>query len=102
MHATGRAAWIRSDAALKAARDGRTAALTLTDLPPEPPVFQDAQAVQQHPALQPHLCAPDADALTDWADSLTGQFDASGCRMDWPATAAPLLAALGSRHRHRL
>jgi hypothetical protein len=36
------------DAALAEARDGRTAALSdPTDLPPEPPVFQDAQAVQQ-------------------------------------------------------
>jgi hypothetical protein len=68
----------RIDAALaEAARDGRTAALvTLTDLPPEPPVFQDAQAVQQRiSALQPHPYAPDGDALTDWADNLTGRFD---------------------------
>jgi hypothetical protein len=68
----------RIDAALtEAARDGRTAALVaLTDLPPEPPVFQDAQAVRQRiPALQPHPYAPDSDALTHWADSLTGQFD---------------------------
>jgi hypothetical protein len=68
----------RIDAALaEAARDGRTAALvTLTDLPPEPPVFQDAQAVQQRiSALQPHPYAPDSDALTDWAENLTGRFD---------------------------
>ncbi|AGI66399.1 hypothetical protein OAN307_c06720 [Octadecabacter antarcticus 307] len=68
----------RIDAALaEAARDGRTAALvTLTDLPPGSPVFQDAQAVQQRlPALQPRPYAPDADALNDWADSLIGQFD---------------------------
>jgi hypothetical protein len=68
----------RIDAALtEAARDGRTAALVaLTGLPPEPPVFQDAQAVRQRiPALQPHPYAPDSDALTHWADSLTGQFD---------------------------
>jgi hypothetical protein len=68
----------RIDAALsEAARDGRTAALvTLTDLPPEPPVFQDAQAVQQRIAnLKPHPYAPDVDAVTAWADSLTGNFD---------------------------
>jgi hypothetical protein len=90
----------RIDAALaEAARDGRTAALvTLTDLPPEPPVFQDAQAVQQRiPALQPHPYAPDGAALTDWADSLTGQFDtfwmSDGLARD---SRAALLAALES------
>ncbi|MBU2994321.1 DUF4159 domain-containing protein [Octadecabacter sp. 1_MG-2023] len=68
----------RVDAALaEAARDGRTAALvTLTDLPPEPPVFQDAQAVQQRlPNVMPRPFAPDAEALIVWADSLTGAFD---------------------------
>ena len=68
----------RIDAALaEAARDGRTAALvTLTDLPPDAPVFQDAQAVQQRiPSLMPHPFSPDADSLTTWADSLTGSFD---------------------------
>ncbi|SMX43730.1 DUF4159 domain-containing protein [Octadecabacter ascidiaceicola] len=68
----------RIDAALaEAARDGRPAALvTLTDLPPEAPVFQDAQAVQQRiPALTPHPFTPDADAITKWAESLTGSFD---------------------------
>ncbi len=68
----------RIDAVLaEAARDGRTAALvSLTDLPPDPPVFQDAQAVQQRlPSLQPQPYAPDADALSAWADSLTGSFD---------------------------
>ncbi len=68
----------RIDAALaEAARDGRTAALvTLTDVPSDAPVFQDAQAVQQRlPALQPNPFAPDADALTAWADTLTGTFD---------------------------
>ncbi|MCF2904890.1 DUF4159 domain-containing protein [Octadecabacter sp. CECT 8868] len=68
----------RVDAALaEAARDGRTAALvTLTDLPPEPPVFQDAQAVQQRlPNVMPRPFAPDAEALSLWAGSLTGTFD---------------------------
>lgn len=68
----------RIDAALaEAARDGRTAAIvTLTGVPPEPPVFQDAQAVQQRiPALQPRPFAPDADALAAWANSLTGDFN---------------------------
>jgi hypothetical protein len=90
----------RIDAALaEAAHDGRTAALVaLTDLPPEPPVFQDAQAVRQRiPALQPHPYAPDSDALTDWADSLTGQFDtfwmSDGLARD---SRAALLAALES------
>jgi hypothetical protein len=90
----------RIDAALtEAARDGRTAALVaLTDLPPEPPVFQDAQAVRQRiPALQPHPYAPDSDALTHWADSLTGRFDtfwmSDGLARD---SRAALLAALES------
>ena len=68
----------RIDAALaEAARDGRSAALvTLTDLPPEAPVFQDAQAVGQRiAALTPHPFAPDAAAITTWAESLTGSFD---------------------------
>lgn len=68
----------RIDAALaEAARDGRTAALvTLTDSPPEAPVFQDAQAVQQRlPALTPHPFAPDVDAVNTWAQTLTGSFD---------------------------
>ena len=68
----------RIDAALsEAARDGRTAAIvSLTDLSPEPPVFQDAQVVQQRlPNLQPAPFAPDADAVTAWADTLSGSFD---------------------------
>ena len=68
----------RIDAALaEAARDGRPVALvTLTGLPPEAPVFQDAQAVQQRiAALSPHPFAPEATAITDWADGLTGTFD---------------------------
>ena len=68
----------RIDAALAdAARNGRTAALvSLTNLPPEPPVFQDAQAVQQRlPALQPQPFAPDPEAITTWAAALTGTFD---------------------------
>ena len=68
----------RIDSALAdAARDGRTAALVaLTDLPPEPPVFQDAQAVQQRlPNLTPQPFEPDAAALATWANSLIGTFD---------------------------
>lgn len=68
----------RMEAALsEAARDGRTAALvTLTDLPPEPPVFQDAQAVAQRvAALQPRPFAPPDEALDAWAATLTGSFD---------------------------
>jgi len=68
----------RIEAALsEAARDGRPAALVvLTNLPPEAPVFQDAQAVRQRiAALTPHPFAPDAEAITVWAESLTGSFD---------------------------
>lgn len=68
----------RMDAALsEAARDGRPAALvSLTDLPPEGLVFQDAQAVQQRlPSLQPNAFAPDAAALADWSTLLDGTFD---------------------------
>lgn len=91
----------RVDAAIsEAARDGRPAALiTLTDLPPEPPVFQDAQAVQQRiPALQPQPYAPDPAATSAWANSLTGSFDtfwmSDGLARD---SRADLLAALENR-----
>ncbi|MBT8412588.1 MAG: DUF4159 domain-containing protein [Octadecabacter sp.] len=91
----------RTQAALsEAARDGRTAALvTLTDLPPEPPVFQDAQAVAQRlPSLQPLPYAPDAEALAAWADNLTGSFDtfwmSDGTARD---SREGLLAALEAR-----
>ncbi|PVA07560.1 DUF4159 domain-containing protein [Thalassorhabdomicrobium marinisediminis] len=91
----------RMDAALAdAARDGRTAALvTLTDLPPEPPVFQDAQAVRQRLAsLTPAPYAPDAEALAAWAAQLDGDFDtfwlSDGLARD---SRADLLAAL-ERH----
>ncbi|MFQ3183762.1 MAG: hypothetical protein ACI901_000861 [Octadecabacter sp.] len=81
----------------KAARNGRTAALVmLTDLPQEPPIFQDAQAVQQRVStLRPYPYAPNADALDDWADSLIGTFDtfwmSDGLARD---SRASLLAAL--------
>jgi len=88
----------RVDAALgQAARDGRTAALvSLTDLPPDAPVFQDAQAVQQRlPALQPQPYAPAPDAITTWADQLNGSFDtfwvSDGLARD---SRDPLLSAL--------
>lgn len=61
----------------KAARNGRTAALVmLTDLPPEAPIFKDAQTVQQRVStLQPYPYAPNVEALNDWTDSLIGTFD---------------------------
>lgn len=68
----------RIDAALEdAARDGRPATIvSLTNLPPEQPVFQDAQAVQQRlPALAPFAFAPNSDDIAAWADRLTGTFD---------------------------
>ncbi len=68
----------RIDAAMaEAARDGRPAALvTLTDLPPEAPVFQDAQAVGQRiAALTPHPFEPNEEAIMEWAETLTGPFD---------------------------
>lgn len=68
----------RIEAALaEATRDGRPAALvTLTDISPDGPVFQDAQAVLQRlPALAPNPYAPDPDVLASWATSLTGPFD---------------------------
>ncbi len=68
----------RMDAALlDAARDGRTAALvSLTNLPPNAPVFQDAQAVQQRlSSLQPNAFAPNPDALNALLDQLNGSFD---------------------------
>ncbi|WP_296420833.1 DUF4159 domain-containing protein [Pseudooctadecabacter sp.] len=91
----------RMDAALdEAARDGRPAALvSLTDLPPEGPVFQDAQAVQLRlPALQPAPFAPDPDAITDFSAALSGRFDtfwlSDGLGRD---SRAGLLAALETR-----
>ena len=81
----------------KAARNGRTAALVmLTDLPKDPPIFQDAQAVQQRvSALRPYPYVPNTDALDDWTESLTGTFDtfwmSDGLARD---SRAPLLAAL--------
>jgi len=68
----------RIDAALSdAARDGRAAALvSLTNLPADGPVFQDAQAVQQTiPSLQPRPYDPDPEALQIWTETLTGSFD---------------------------
>jgi hypothetical protein len=68
----------RIDAALSdAARVGRTAALvSLTDLPPNGPVFQDAAAVQQRiPALSPRPFPPGSNALTAWLATLDGPFD---------------------------
>ncbi len=65
----------RIDAALaEAARDGRTAALvSLTNLPPEVPVFQDARAVAQRlPSVQPQPFAPDGEALAEWLGNLSG------------------------------
>ena len=68
----------RIDAALdEAARDGRPAAVvSLTNLPPEGPVFQDAQAVQQRlPALEPAAFSPDTQVVAAWSETLTGNFD---------------------------
>ncbi|WP_375279914.1 DUF4159 domain-containing protein [Pseudooctadecabacter sp.] len=68
----------RIDAALdEAARDGRPAAVvSLTDLPPDGPVFQDAQAVQLRlPSLQPAPFAPDPQGVAAWSDTLTADFD---------------------------
>lgn len=68
----------RIDAALdEAARDGRPAAIvTLTDLPAEAPVFQDAQAVAQRlPSITPHPYEPDEDVLLAWSQTLSEPFD---------------------------
>ena len=68
----------RMDVALsEAARDGRPVALvSLTDLPPEGLVFQDARAVQQRLAgLRPNAFTPNATKLDEWTSSLEGQFD---------------------------
>jgi hypothetical protein len=91
----------RIEAALRdAASDGRRAALVrLTDLPAEGPVFRDAQAVAQEAAgmvAAPH--GPDPEGLSDWADSLSGDFDtfwlSDGVARD---SRADLLAALEAR-----
>ena len=91
----------RIDALLdEAARAGRTAAVaTLTDLPPDGPVFRDAAAVAQGlPNLAPQPWEPQTEALTDWAGTLEGAFDtywlSDGLARD---SRADLLAALQAR-----
>ncbi|WP_084861169.1 DUF4159 domain-containing protein [Salibaculum halophilum] len=91
----------RIEAALRdAASDGRRAALVrLTDLPAEGPVFRDAQAVAQEAAgMVPAPHGPDPEGLSDWADSLSGDFDtfwlSDGVARD---SRADLLAALEER-----
>jgi len=72
-----------------AARQGRQVALaTLTD-PPAELVFQDAAAVRQTlPNLQPKPWQPDAQAVTDWADTLPPVSTPSGSPTAWRATGA--------------
>ena len=61
----------------EAAQSGRPVALvSLTDLPPQAPVFQAADAVATRlPALTPAPFAPDSDALIAFARTLDGAFD---------------------------
>ncbi|MFT5742541.1 MAG: hypothetical protein ACI86S_000601, partial [Paracoccaceae bacterium] len=81
----------------EAAQSGRPVALvSLTDLPPQAPVFQAADAVATRlPALTPAPFAPDSDALTAFAETLTANFDtfwlSDGLARD---SRAPLLDAL--------
>ncbi|MEJ6478388.1 MAG: DUF4159 domain-containing protein, partial [Octadecabacter sp.] len=61
----------------EAAQSGRPVALvSLTDLPPQAPVFQAADAVATRlPALTPAPFAPESDALIAFARTLDGAFD---------------------------
>jgi hypothetical protein len=61
----------------EAAQSGRPVALvSLTDLPPQAPVFQAADAVATRlPTLTPAPFAPDSDALIAFARTLDGAFD---------------------------
>ncbi|SMX45493.1 DUF4159 domain-containing protein [Actibacterium lipolyticum] len=68
----------RVDALLaEAARSARPVAIVqTTDLPDEGALFQAADAWQSRLAgLQPAAWEPDADAVAEWADSLTGNFE---------------------------
>jgi len=91
----------RVEAALRdAASDGRRAALVqLTDLPAEGPVFRDAQAVAQEAAgLVPRPHGPASEAIADWVEALSGDFDtfwlSDGVARD---SRADLLAGLEAR-----
>ncbi|EAR51419.1 hypothetical protein OG2516_16901 [Oceanicola granulosus HTCC2516] len=92
----------RIEAALdEAGRLGRPVALVaLTDLPPDGgATFQAADAAAARlPALQPEAWAPDADAVTAWAETLEGGFDtlwlSDGLARPW---REPLLGALEAR-----
>ncbi|MDR9426663.1 MAG: DUF4159 domain-containing protein [Salibaculum sp.] len=91
----------RIEAALnEAASNGRRAALVqLTDLTAEGPVFQDAQAIASEAAgLVPRPHEPDAEALGDWTETLSEDFDtfwlSDGVARD---SRADLLAALETR-----
>ena len=68
----------RIEAALReAARLGRPVALvSLTDLPPEPPRFQSAEAILTNlPGFRPSPFAPVTATVTEWAEQLESDFD---------------------------
>jgi hypothetical protein len=68
----------RIEAALsEAGRAGRPVALALTtDLPPDGPVFQSADALAARlPGLTPRPWEPDPDTVTAWAAALDGRFE---------------------------
>ena len=84
----------------EAGRMGRTTALmTLTDLPPDGPIFRAAEATALDlPGFSPAAWEPDAEALAVWSDTLSGSFDtfwlSDGLARD---SRDPLLAALEAR-----
>ncbi|RVV97145.1 DUF4159 domain-containing protein [Mesobaculum littorinae] len=91
----------RAEAALdEAAVSGRLAAVvSLTDLPPGPPVFRAADAAARDlPGLAPRAWTATAPAVTDWADTLDGDFEtlwlSDGVAQEW---RAPVLADLQDR-----
>ncbi len=95
---TGRIAAALSEAG----RDGRTAAVvSLTELPPDGPVFTAADAVSERlPALQPKAWEPDAAAMTTLAGELPeGAFDtlwlSDGLAREGRETLADALASHG-------
>ena len=92
---------IRMDALLaEAARIGRpTAIVTLTDLPPDGPTFQNPEVVAQGlPNLQPQPWEPEVEAVDAWIATLEDDFDtfwlSDGLARDSRDT---LLAALEER-----
>ena len=87
----------------EAAQTGReTAIVTLTELPPDGALpFRAAGAwTSLLPGIQPKAWAPDAEAVTEWAEGLEGRFDtlwfSDGLDHDWRAEVLEAMQARGT------